>query len=232
MKKIVIALVILALAVPAFAVSSNVRISQVYGGGGSTATVPLPAFNQDYVELYNATNSPVDISGWALEYGSATGAWGSFIDNYYVFPAGSVIPPCGYILVGGKLLATYTGAPLPTVDYLANFSASGTGGKFALFTTVQVSVACGLEIPAGSLVDKVSYGTTTTCAEGTLVGALSTLTAAIRNQAGYMDTDNNVADFTVGTPAPRNRTSPINETCGLPVSTEVQSFGALKAIFR
>ena len=78
----------------------------------------------------------------------------------------------------------------------------------------------------------MSYGTTTNCAEGTLVGALSTLTAAIRNQDGYMDTDNNVADFTIGTPAPRNSATPINDVCGLPVSTEVQSFGAMKALFR
>lgn len=229
MKKFAIALVILALALPAFA--ADVRISQVYGGGGSTSTAPTPAFNQDFVELYNATNSPVDISGWAIEYGSATGTWGSFVDNYYVFPVGTVIPPCSYLLVGGKLLVTYTGAPLPAVDQLANFSASATGGKFGLFTSLQLNVACGSETP-GSLVDKVSYGTTTTCAEGTLVGALSTLTAALRNQDGYVDTDNNVADFTIGTPAPRNSASPINDICGTPVSTETSSFGALKAIFR
>jgi len=231
MKKSVIVLALIALALPAIALSADVRISQVYGGGGSTSITPLPAFNQDYVELYNATNSPVDISGWALEYGSATGNWGSFVDNYFVFPAGSVIPPCSYILVGGKLLVTYTGAALPTVDYLANFSASGTGGKFGLFTALQLNVPCGSETP-GALVDKVSYGTTTNCAEGTLVGSLSTLTAAIRNQDGYMDTDDNLADFTIGTPAPRNSSTPINDICGLPVSTEVQSFGAMKALFR
>ena len=230
MKKFAIALVILALAAPAFA--ADVRISQVYGGGGSTSTNPTPAFNQDFVELYNATNWPVDISGWAIEYGSATGAWGSFVDNYYVFPAGTVIPPCSYLLVGGKLLATYTGAPLPAVDHLANFSASATGGKFGLFTSLQLNVACGLETP-GALVDKVSYGTTTNCAEGwSTVGALSSLTAALRNQDGYMDTDDNLADFTIGTPAPRNSASPINDICGTPVSTETSSFGALKAIFR
>lgn len=230
MKKFAIALIILGLAAPAFA--ADVRISQVYGGGGSTSTTAPPTFNQDFVELYNATNMPVDISGWAIEYGSATGSWGSFVDNYFVFPSGTVIAPCSYLLVGGKLLATYTGAPLPVaVDQLANFSASATGGKFGLFTSLQLNIACGLETP-GALVDKVSYGTTTNCAEGTLVGALSNLTAALRNQDGYMDTDNNVADFTIGVPAPRNSTSPINDVCGTPVSTENETFGSIKAIFR
>lgn len=230
MKKFAIALVILALASSAFA--ADVRISQIYGGGGSTSTTSVPTFNQDYVELFNATNNPVDISGWALEYGSATGTWGSFSDNYYVFPSGTIIEPCAYLLVGGKLLGTYTGAPLPVaVDKLANFSASATGGKFALFTSLQLNVACGAETP-GSLVDKVSFGTTTTCAEGTLMGPLSITTAGFRNQGGYTDTDNNLADFAVGAPAPRNSFSLINDFCGLPVSTETSSFGALKATFR
>jgi hypothetical protein len=231
MKKIVIVLALIALALPAIALSADVRISQVYGGGGSTSITPVPAFNQDFVELYNASNSPVDISGWAVEYASATGFWGSFAGNIVTFPSGTVIQPCAYLLVGGAWLATYTGATLPTVDFVGGLNMSGTGGKVALFSSTQTNVACGLETP-GSLVDKVSYGTTTNCAEGTLVGVLSTLTAAIRNQGGYMDTNNNVADFTVGVPAPRNSSSPLNDICGLPVSTEVQSFGAMKSIFR
>lgn len=231
MKKFAIALVILGLATSAFA--SDVRISQVYGGGGSTSTTAPPAFNQDYVELFNATENPIDISGWAIEYGSGTGTWGSFSDNYYVFPSGSVIPPCGYILVGGKLLGTYTGAPLPVaVDYLANFSASATGGKFGLFTSVQLNVACGAEVPAGSLVDKVSYGPSTTCAEGTPMAALTSLLAGFRAQDGYVDTDNNSADFSTGTPAPRNSGSASNPLCVPTVSTENSSFGALKGMFR
>ncbi len=231
MKKIVIVIALVALALPAIALSADVRISQVYGGGGSTATAPIPAFNQDFVELYNASNYPVDISGWAVEYGSATGSWGSFAGNIVTFPSGTVIEPCSYLLIGGAWLATYTGAPLPTVDFTGGLNMSGTGGKVALFTSTQANVACGLETP-GALVDKVSYGTTTNCAEGTLVGALSTLTAAIRNLDGYMDTNNNVADFTIGVPAPRNSVSPINDACGTPVSEEIQSFGAMKSLFR
>jgi len=202
----------------------------VYGGGGSTSTTPTPAFNQDYVELYNASNTAVNIGGWTIEYASATGSWGSSAANIFTFPAGTLIQPCSYVLVGGAWLATYTGASI-TPDFAGLFAASATGGKFALFNAVNTNLACGLELP-GTLVDKLSYGTTTNCAEGTLLGLLSTVTAALRNQGGYVDTDNNLADFTIGTPAPRTSHSPINLDCGLPVATESESWGSLKSSYR
>lgn len=228
MKKFVIVLALLALAAPVLA-ASPVRISQVYGGGGSTSTTPVPAFNRDYVEIYNASNSPVNIGGWTIEYGSATGNWGSSAGNIFTFPAGTIIPPCKYILVGGAWLVTYTGANVP-YDFAGLFAASATSGKIGLFNAVNTNLPCGGEV-AGTLVDKVSYGTAN-CSEVTAVGLLSTLTAAIRNMGGYMDTDNNLNDFTVGTPAPRNLLSPINLECGLPVATEAQSWGSLKGSYR
>jgi len=229
MKKFVIVLALLALAVPALAAPSSVRISQVYGGGGSTSTTPVPAYNRDYVEIYNASNTAVNIGGWTIEYGSATGNWGSSAPSIFTFPAGTIIPPCKYILVGGAWLATYTGANVP-YDFAGLFAAGAASGKIGLFNAVNTNLACGAEI-AGTLVDKVAYGTSN-CAEGTAVGLLSTLTAAIRNMGGWMDTDNNLNDFTVGTPAPRNLSTPINPECGLPVATEAQSWGSLKGSYR
>ena len=229
MKKFVIVLALLALAVPALAAPSAVRISQVYGGGGSSSTTPVPSYNRDYVEIYNASNTAVNIGGWTIEYGSATGSWGSSASNIFTFPVGTIIPPCKYILVGGAWAATYTGANVP-YDFAGLLAAGAASGKIGLFNAVNTNLACGLEI-AGTLVDKVAYGTSN-CAEGTAVGLLSTVTAAIRNRGGYTDTDNNLNDFTVGTPAPRNLLSPINLECGLPVATEAQSWGSLKGSYR
>ena len=75
MKKLVIVLAVLALATQAFAVSPDIRIAQVYGGGG--ANTGTPTYMKDYVVLFNASGFDVNISGWVLEYGSATGNWGS-----------------------------------------------------------------------------------------------------------------------------------------------------------
>lgn len=227
MKKIVIALVILAVAVPAFAVSPNVRISQVYGAGGNTGAT----YNQDFVELFNAAGTDVNISGWVIEYGSATGAWGSSATNYFVFPAGSWIAGCSYVLVATGPVGTVGVAVPTTPDYtqVAGPNLSGSNGKVALFNALNANVACNSEI-AGTLVDKMAYGTGS-CAEGTATAALTATTGAVRNGGGSVDTDNNVADFTLVTaPVPHNRATPATNCA--PVSTEQQSWGALKSIFR
>ena len=226
MKKIVIVIAILALAAPAFAVSANVRISQAYGGGGSTSAA---TYNQDYVELFNASGFDVNISGWTIEYGSATGSWGSSAVNIFTFPADSWIRGCSYLLVAFGTPST-GGANLPiAADFSGTLTMSGTSGKVALFNAVNTNLACGLEL-AGTLVDKVAYGTAN-CSETTAVGVLSITTGAVRKLGGTQDTDNNLNDFDVVTnPVPNNSATPA--TACAPVATESQSWGALKSYFR
>jgi hypothetical protein len=214
MKKLataVFSLALITLASSAFAANA-VRISQVYGGGGSASA----AYFNDYVELFNSTGVAVDISGWTLEYGSATGNWGSSALNIFTFPQGTFIQPCKYVLVA--LSSGGGGAPLPvTPDFTGTLTLSGTTGKVALFTQAagNANVACGAEAP-GTLVDKVSYGTGN-CPETTNVGTLSSLTAAIRKLGGMTDTDNNSSDFTIeGSFAPRNSQSPATRSASPP----------------
>src|SRR5512147_3063053 len=96
MKRIVTTLALLAVcAAPALA-ANQIRISQVYGGGGGTST--LNTYNVDYVEIYNSGVTPVNIGGWAIEYGSATGLWGSSAGNIFNIPANTTIQPCQYML--------------------------------------------------------------------------------------------------------------------------------------
>ena len=51
----------------ALAVSPNVVISQVYGGGGNTGAL----FQNDYVELFNRSLSTVSLDGMSIQYASA-----------------------------------------------------------------------------------------------------------------------------------------------------------------
>lgn len=227
MKRLVTVLAVLALAVPAFAVSPDVRISQAYGGGGSTSSTA--AYNQDYVELFNASGFDVNVSGWTIEYGSATGSWGSSGTNIFTFPADSWIGGCSYLLVAFGTPST-GGAAIPvTPDFLGTLTMSGTSGKVGLFNAVNTNLACGAEL-VGTLVDKVAYGTAN-CAEGTAVAVLSTATGAVRNGGGTVDTDNNAADFTVVTvPVPNNSSTPA--TACAPVTVQPETWGAVKSIFR
>jgi len=232
MKKlatILVAIALVALTASAAMAANQVRISQVYGGGGASSG--SPTWNQDYVELFNSGGTAVDVSNWAVEYGSATGNWGSATTNYFVIPAGTSIQPCSYLLIGGSV-GTAGAALSPAADFSVSPSTSlamsASNGKVGLFSSLNSNVACGSET---GLVDKVAYGTGS-CAEITAVAALTTTTGAVRNNGGLTDTDNNSADFTVVTaPTPRNSHSTANAAC-LATPTHNGTWGSLKSIYR
>jgi hypothetical protein len=186
---------------------SGVVISQVYGGGGgSTGT-----FNADYVELHNNSGTAQDISGYKIIYGSSAGTLGSVSTNNFTFPSNVIIPPGGYLLVAS---APGTGlANLPvSPDFTFTLNMSGTNGKIAFGTGSLQSNTSYASQPAGSVLDFVGYGTASEY-ETAATGALSSTSAAFRNDFGCQDTDDNLANFTINPPLPRNSASPVS-LCG------------------
>jgi len=183
-------------------VPDHITISQVYGGGGNSGAT----YTNDYVELYNPTSSTVTVTGWSLQYGSATGT--TWTNKQ---PIGGYIEPGQYYLVrlasGGA-----NGAPLPvTPNISGGINMSATAGKVALVrNSDSLSGGC----PLGTdpdVVDFVGYGSTANCHEGSAnTPAPSNSTAIFRQGSGATDTDQNGADFTTATPNPR-RTAPIVE---------------------
>jgi hypothetical protein len=192
-----------AVAAPCFAAAPGVVISQVYGGNGNS-------FASDYVELLNTGSTPVSISGWSIQYGSATGT-GTFASNG-VTPLNGSLQPGQYWLV--KLATSSAGAALPTADASGTTNLSGSAGKIVL-ANVSTGLACngssaspcsGAQL--AQIVDLVGYGTAN-FAEGSAAPAPSATTALLRAASGCTDSDNNAADFSTGTPAPRNSASPL-----------------------
>jgi hypothetical protein len=229
MKKIATTFAMLALCASTAFAANTVRISQVYGGGGNTGAT----YSYDYVELFNNSGSAVDISGWSLQYGSATGTadMGTCTNCLTVFPTGSSIPPCGYYLVQLAKGATVTNVDLPVVADLVIPSAtannlSGTTGKIAL----QNSATTG-PCSSTSWVDLVGWGTAN-CSETADAGGTSNSSMLVRNGGGTIDTDNNANDFTVVASAvPHNSQSPANGEC-LRTPASAKSWGNLKALYR
>jgi predicted extracellular nuclease len=181
----------------AFASTSGVVISQVFGGNGAT-------FNADYVELFNAGSSAVSVSGWSVQYASATGT-GTFASNGPVLLDGT-LQPGHYLLV--KLASAATGAELPAPDATGTINLSSSAGKVIVAST-SAGLACnGGATPCtadqlAQIVDLVGYGSANFF-EGTAAPGLTSSTALLRAAAGCTDTDANGADFSAGTPAPRN----------------------------
>lgn len=229
MKKTAIAVLMITLLAASAAYAVNpVRISQVYGGGGNSGGV----YTNDYVELFNNSGAAVDISGWSLQYGSATGTvnLGACTNCLTVFPEGSVIPACSYYLIqlaaGANVIAPLPVTPDLIVPQATANNLSATAGKIGLKADSNTTPCS----PQTAFVDLVGYGAAN-CFEAAAAAALTNSTAAVRNNGGLDDTDNNSADFTAtSNPVPRN-SSVVNTLCAS-TPTESRSWGSVKTLFR
>lgn len=171
----------LAPAQQASAASSTLVISEAYGGGGNNGA----PYNADFVELYNLSDGPVNLSNYQVSYHSASGNHGQTA----TLPNVS-LEPGAYYLLGSSNTGT-NGIALPAPDQVFNgLNASGSQGSFILRDN------------SGTEIDLIGFGGATLF-EGAPTPSLSNSTSAQRTDPA-VDTDNNAADFTVGAPTPQN----------------------------
>jgi len=236
-----VAVAVAIVAPAAHAASPSIVISQVYGGGGNTDA----PYTNDFVELFNRGTETVTLDGWSLQYASATGTGNFGANTGQITPLSGAIAPGHYVLVreAGGAIGVELPPPILADDTPINMSA--TGGKVALTTTTTslgcngFSTACNADALA-KIVDLVGYGSANFFEGSAPTAAPSNTTSVSRNDGGCTDTDQNAADFTVGSPAPRNFNSdphtcgtvvdqPVVVTCGGPL-TAVQGVGATRAV--
>jgi len=188
------------------AVAGPVVISQVYGGGGNSGAT----LTNDFIEIHNNGSIDASVEGWSVQYASAGGT------SWQVTPLHGTIAAGQYFLIQEAKGSGGT-VDLPTPDATGAIAMSATAGKVALVKNSTAPLSCGtaaLPCTGATISDFVGFGSTATYFEGTAPTAtLTNTTAALRKASGCTDTDNNGADFTAGTPGPRNsKTDPV--TCG------------------
>ncbi|MDQ6717586.1 MAG: lamin tail domain-containing protein [Gemmatimonadota bacterium] len=179
--------------------NGDVVISQIYGGGGNSGA----QYTNDYIELLNKGDNPVNLTGWSVQYGSATGS------SFLVHALSGTIQPGHYFLIQEASTAA-VGAALPAADLSDGLNLSGTSGKVILArTTTAQNTAC----PTALVVDMVGYGSSANCSAPTdwkgSTATLANTTAAFRKGDGCTNTGNAASDFTVAAPTPRNSASPV-----------------------
>ena len=176
--------------------AQSIVISQIYGGGGNAGST----LRNDFIELFNRGNAAVSIDGWSIQYASASGtSWDRTLLS-------GVIQPGQFYLVQEAQGSGGTSS-LPTPDLSSGINFSATDGKLALVN--NSTVLSGSSPSGSSIIDFVGYGNAN-ASEGSTTGALSNTTAAIRQSGGCTDTNNNRADFSLSSPAPRNSHSQLN----------------------
>src|SRR5215831_4106 len=188
----------------------SVVISQIYGGGGNSGA-PL---KNDFIELFNPGSSAVDLTGWSVQYASATGT------TWQVTTLSGTIQPGTYYLVQ-EAAGTGVAAALPTPDATGSIPMSASAGKVVLAQQTTAFVS-GTSCPSGAtVIDEVGFGGTADC-QGTTAN-LSNTTAAVRKGGGCVFTAVTSSDFDVIAPNPRNSASATNtcSTAGAPVTVTV-----------
>ncbi len=205
------------------AASSDIVISQVYGGGGNSGAT----LTNDFIELFNRGTSPVSVTGWSVQYASATGT-GSFSSSVTVLSG--TIQPGQYFLVQEAAGAGGTAA-LPTPDVLGSITMSGTSGKVIVANTATGLACNGGSTPCSSaqlaqIVDLVGYGGANFFEGSAAAPGLVNTTADFRADGGCTDTDDNAADFAAAAPDPRNSASPTHACTSTPASPVINEFSA------
>jgi len=194
------------------AVSGNVIITEVYGGGGNSGAI----LKNDFVELYNTTAEQVEVGGWSIQYYSTTGTGTS--GNITVIPEGKYIPSGAHFLIklasGGSV-----GGDLSMPDAAGTINLSGSSGKVILYNTSGAQSITDLASITGNanFVDYVPYGQTAVPVWGTAMSSnASNTTSATRNTispapiggqrvvaaVNYMYTGDINNDFSVVAPSP------------------------------
>ncbi|MGD9679264.1 MAG: InlB B-repeat-containing protein [Vulcanibacillus sp.] len=161
--------------------AGSLMIYEVYGGGGNTGAY----YKNDYVVLYNSTDAAIDLSGYSIQYASATGtSW------LKLNLTGSIAAKAYYLI---QLAAGAGGVALPvTPNATGTIAMSATAGKVALVNT-QIALT-GATPTGASIVDLVGFGSTATAFEGTGPAPAPSNTTSIRRKT-LVDGNDNASDF-------------------------------------
>ena len=186
--------------------SPSLVISQLYASGGNSGAV----FSNDYVELFNRGTSSVDLTGWTVQYASAAStSWSG------TALSGTIAPGRAYLVQlasGGA-----TGGPLPAADATGTTNLAASGGKVAVVddtTALSCGAAAGSCSGVAAIADFLGYGSAADYEGTDAAPAPSATSALVRAGGGCTDTDDNTADFTGETPAPRNSSTAASACSG------------------
>lgn len=173
-------------------VSPNLVISQFQPGTSANA-------NDEFIEIHNNSDSPVDLNGYRVVYRSQNGV--ADVGPMAVWTTSTIVQPGQYYLIA---TTSYTGAATPNLTYnptVCACSLSASNGGLAIRLG---------EMNTGTVIDAVGWGTGSNIFfEGTRTVAPGSGNSQIRKDGGCQDTDNNVSDFATQSPfSPRNSSTP------------------------
>ncbi len=182
----------------------HVVISEVKFGG------------DEFVELYNPTDSDVAMTGWWIGFYFPFSDWDSPQPNGYTpIKTGATIKAHGYFLIGGKGYSTTSDAVLSTDTSKSILSEAG---GLAIFSK-DIRGMSAADAKAQKI-DAVGWVVSDNVVEGSVVKVADPTSSSISLErkpgesepkgGNYIDTENNANDFAVrSSPDPQSTASPV-----------------------
>ncbi len=160
-----------------FAETNHVVISQIQIGGSSAT--------DEFIELYNPTESTVSLAGWRLTRKTSSGSQTNLVANI-----SGQVSPHGFFLIAHP---DYDGLVASDIVYSATSSSVAANNTVLLYKDAGVN-----------LVDKVGFGTATDN-EGSSFPTSPAANQSLHRKNDADDLDNNTNDFEILTVSnPRN----------------------------
>jgi len=163
-------------------VETTLMIYEVYGGGGNSGSL----YKDDYIVLYNGTNSSINLSGYSVQYASATGS------TWTATNLSGTIDSLGFYVVKQARGAGGT-VDLPRIDATGTIAMAATNVKVALVNTTTLLTGTN---PSSDItvIDFIGTGTANGF-EGTVAPTMTNTSSAQRKN--FTDTNNNFNDFAI-----------------------------------
>ncbi|HSW81343.1 MAG TPA: lamin tail domain-containing protein [Candidatus Saccharimonas sp.] len=194
MKKVIYILLSVALvlsAAPAHATDQSVSHIVI----AALQTGQTGAAGNDFIVLYNPTVNNVDVTGWKIQYRSASAIGDATWITKKTLACNNATPDCRVIIAANAALvaSTYTIKDVPAQPLTSGFSDSG--GQIRLWQPASDSGATDANV-----VDMLGYGNAAIAEGGTPAAAPATGQMLVRkNVDGFIiDTNANASDFVVG----------------------------------
>jgi hypothetical protein len=166
-------------------------IDEIFGGGGNNGA----PYNRDFVILKNMGSQAQHISGWTLQYASASGNFNSMVALDGWINPGDLVRICYYTGTNGS--------PLPfSCDFTSSTNLAAVNGKLALSTdNTLINSQPGSVIPGTGnhqdVADFVGYGNANQYeTEAAPAGS------ALYGLKRWQETNHNLQDFAPQTPLP------------------------------
>ncbi|WP_394289439.1 lamin tail domain-containing protein, partial [Microbacterium sp.] len=157
---------------------STLVISEVYGGGGNSGA-PL---SRDFIELANTGDESVDLTGYSVQYASATGS------SWQVTPLGAIELPAGEQLLIGQASGSNTSLPGVDADVEGTIAMSGSGAKVALVSSETPLAGASGIADLDQVVDLVGWGSTASAFAGTAPAPGTTNATSVSRDAEFSNT--------------------------------------------